>query len=66
MKALVYYGNKDIRLEQNWPDPKLKNDDERVWNGGDLDSDSGTRFHIPNIMIGNRNRNRNRNHQRFS
>ena len=30
MKALVYYGNKDIRLEQNWPDPKLKNDDDAI------------------------------------
>ncbi len=30
MKALVYYGNKDIRLEQNWPDPKLKNGDDAI------------------------------------
>ena len=30
MKALVYYGNKDIRLEKNWPDPKLKDDNDAV------------------------------------
>ena len=30
MKALLYYGNKDIRLEKNWPDPVLKNEDDAI------------------------------------
>ncbi len=30
MKALVYYGNKDIRLEKNWPDPVLKNSTDAI------------------------------------
>ena len=28
MRALVYYGNKDVRLESNWKDPKLLDDKE--------------------------------------
>ncbi|MEC9451772.1 MAG: alcohol dehydrogenase catalytic domain-containing protein, partial [Chloroflexota bacterium] len=30
MRALVYYGNKDVRLESNWKDPKLLDDKDAI------------------------------------
>ena len=30
MRALVYYGNKDVRLENKWSDPKLLNDKDAI------------------------------------
>ena len=33
MRALVYYGNKDVRLESNWKDPKLLDDKDAIIKG---------------------------------
>lgn len=30
MKALIYYGNNDIRLEKNWDDPSLENNTDAI------------------------------------
>ena len=30
MRALVYYGNKDVRLENDWRDPELLNDEDAI------------------------------------